>query len=99
MPQSDDFNTFCLFCDEVLNIRLRDYQYKSAYLLSLGNGGFDFSVPGAGKTIITYSAYAHLKEKGIVDKILVIGPGSAFNAWFEHIFDVAFSRLICCSLA
>lgn len=79
-----DFNNFCSFCDEQLRITLRDYQYKSAYLLSLGNGGFDFSVPGAGKTIITYAAYAYLKEKGMVDKILVVGPGNAFNAWFEE---------------
>ncbi len=81
---NDDYKSFCDYCDSVLNITLRDYQYKSAYLLSLGNGGFDFSVPGAGKTIITYSAYAHLKHKGVVDRILVIGPGSAYNAWFEE---------------
>ena len=78
------FQEFCEFCDEHLIIKLRDYQYKSAFLLSVGKGGFDFSVPGAGKTIITYAAYAQLKEKGLVDRILVIGPGNAFNAWFEE---------------
>ena len=79
-----EFEAFCSFCDESLNITLRDYQYKSAYLLSIGKGGFDFSVPGAGKTIITYAAYAYLKTKGVVDKILVVGPGNAFNAWYEE---------------
>ena len=86
-----DFNNFCSFCDEHLRITLRDYQYKSAYLFSLGNGGFDFSVPGAGKTIITYAAYAYLKEKGMVDKILVVGPGNAFNAWFEE-YETCFGK-------
>lgn len=81
---SERFEDFCLFCDRSLVIQLRDYQYKSAFLLSEGKGGFDFSVPGAGKTIITYAAYANLKYKGIVDCIFVVGPGSAVNAWDEE---------------
>lgn len=79
-----DYEEFCAFCDRALVICLRDYQYKSAYLLSIGEGGFDFSVPGAGKTIITYAAYAYMKYKGVVDSIFVIGPGSAYNAWNEE---------------
>lgn len=79
-----EFSEFCTFCDNSLIIRLRDYQYKSAFLLSTGEGGFDFSVPGAGKTIITYATYAFMKYKKIVDSIFVIGPGSAFNAWHDE---------------
>ena len=82
--EDDSFREFCSFCDDVLKISLRDYQYKSAYLLSIGNGGFDFSVPGAGKTIITYAAYSYLREKGQVEKLLVIGPSNAYNAWLEE---------------
>lgn len=80
----DAFEEFCHFCDSTLRIKLRPYQYKAAYLLSVGKGGFDFSVPGAGKTIITYAAYAHLKTNGIIDHIFVIGPGSSYNAWFDE---------------
>lgn len=79
-----EFSQFCEACDMNLQITLRDYQYKSAFLLSVGKGGFDFSVPGAGKTIITYAAYAYLKQKGIVNKIFIVGPGSAYNAWNEE---------------
>lgn len=81
---SPGFNKFCEFCDKALVITLRDYQYKSAFLLSIGEGGFDFSVPGAGKTIITYAAYAYLKHNGVVDNIFVIGPGNAYNAWYDE---------------
>lgn len=79
-----DYEDFCDFCDATLSIHLRDYQYKSSFLLSTGQGGFDFSVPGAGKTIITYATYAYMKHNGMVDSIFVIGPGSAFNAWDEE---------------
>lgn len=91
MDESEDFEQFCKFCDNNLCITLRDYQYKSAYLLGKGNGGFDFSVPGAGKTIITYSAYACMKEKGIVDRLLVVGPGNAYNAWVEE-YETCFGK-------
>lgn len=88
--QSKDFSLdieyleFCKFCDENLVITLRPYQYKAAYLLSTGKGGFDFSVPGAGKTIITYAAFRYLKAHLYIDKIFVIGPISSYNAWFEE---------------
>lgn len=85
------FEEFCSFCDHTLVISLRDYQYKSAFLLGTGEGGFDFSVPGAGKTIITYAAYAFLKEKNVVNSIFVIGPSSAYNAWYEE-FKTCFGR-------
>lgn len=86
-----DFEKFCDFCDKALVITLRDYQYKSSFLLSMGEGGFDFSVPGAGKTIITYAAYAYLKQSAVVDSIFVIGPGSAFNAWYDE-YQTCFGR-------
>lgn len=79
-----EYGSFCAFCDSALKISLRPYQYKSAFLLSIGKGGFDFSVPGAGKTIITYAAYANMKANGIVDSIFVIGPTSSYNAWFDE---------------
>ncbi len=79
-----EFQEFCLFCDNTLSIQLRPYQYKAAYLLSTGKGGFDFSVPGAGKTIITYATYSYLKNQHHIDKLFVIGPISSYNAWFEE---------------
>ena len=79
-----NYNDFCSFCDRTLKITLRSYQYKSAFLLSTGKGGFDFSVPGAGKTIITYATYAYLKSTGVVDSILVVGPASSYNAWYDE---------------
>lgn len=78
------FEYFKTFCDNHLSIKLRDYQYKSAYLLSMSKVGFDFSVPGAGKTIITYAAYEYMKNYDGVRKILIIGPKNAYNAWHDE---------------
>lgn len=80
----EEYTEFCSFCDSNLKITLRDYQYKAAYALSVGDGGFDFSVPGAGKTIIAYAAYIKMHENKEVDRIFVMGPGSSYNAWYDE---------------
>ena len=45
--------------------------------------GANFSVPGAGKTTTTLSIWSHLLENDKVNKLLVICPKSAFEAWLE----------------
>ena len=80
------YNDFQLFCDSNLSIKLRDYQYKSAFLLSNSKVGFDFSVPGAGKTIITYATYRYFKKNDNIDKLLIIGTKNAYNAWYDEYY-------------
>lgn len=48
--------------------------------LAIMNGA-NFSVPGAGKTMTTLVIWNHLRLSNIVDKLLVISPKSAFEAW------------------
>ncbi len=79
-----DFMNYKITCDKLLKITLKDYQYKSSYLLSKAKSGFDFSVPGSGKTIITYATYAFWKNQKEVDNIIIIGPKNAYNAWYEE---------------
>lgn len=83
IEESDDYMSFKEECDSILSIKLRDYQYKSVYTLVNG-GGFDFSVPGAGKTIISYAAYGYLKKKDEISSIFIIGPLNSYNAWFDE---------------
>lgn len=84
LDENNEFKKFCLFCDETLSCKLRPYQYCASFYLTIGQGGFDFSVPGSGKTIITYSTYNFLKSKDICDSILIIGPINSFNAWNDE---------------
>ena len=51
-----------------------------ARLLGLG-GGANFSVPGAGKTAMTYLIYSAMKRMGEVEQMLVLAPISAHEAW------------------
>lgn len=50
------------------------------YLLDMKNGA-NFSVPGAGKTLTTLCVWQILKSKGVLEKLLVVCPRSAFEAW------------------
>ncbi len=69
-------------------------QRDAARLLSLRHGA-NFSVPGAGKTRVALAVFAALRERGEVDRLLVVSPKSAYEAWqfesrvcFERPLDV-----------
>jgi hypothetical protein len=64
--------------------RLRDFQTRDlARLLQLEHGA-NFSVPGAGKTAVTYALYELERIRGRVSRLLVVGPLSAFDAWITE---------------
>ena len=54
-----------------------------ARLIALG-GGANFSVPGAGKTAMTYLVFSALKRLGDVEQLLVLAPISAHEAWLTE---------------
>lgn len=64
--------------------RLRPFQLRDISKLASIPNGANFSVPGAGKTTVTFAI--HLLTRAETDKLLVICPKSAFTAW-EEIFD------------
>lgn len=84
LDNSTEFKKYIEKCNKLLKIKLLYYQYKSSFLLSNAHSGFDFSVPGSGKTIITYSTYTYLKDKKLLNNVLIIGPKNAYNAWYEE---------------
>ena len=53
------------------------------HLLAISNGA-NFSVPGSGKTTISYAVISKWIQDKIIDKIIVIGPISAFSPWEEE---------------
>lgn len=64
---------------------LRKFQLRDvSKLLTLPNGA-NFSVPGAGKTTVTFAV--HLLTKTTDSHLLVVCPKSAFMAWDEVIED------------
>jgi SNF2 family DNA or RNA helicase len=55
-------------------------------LLTLRHGA-NFSVPGAGKTSTLLAIYEAGRERGDVDRLLVVGPKNAFISWEEEVDD------------
>lgn len=51
-----------------------------ARLLTLRHGA-NFSVPGAGKTRVALAVFAAMREQGEAQRLLVVCPKSAFEAW------------------
>lgn len=62
---------------------LRPFQLRDFSKLRRLRHGANFSVPGAGKTTVTYAVHAEAAEQGLVEKLLVVAPLSAFGAWEE----------------
>lgn len=67
--------------------RLLPAQRTAVARLSAAGGGGNFSVPGSGKTTMTYAVYSLLRAAGRVDRMLVISPQSAYEAWSDEARD------------
>lgn len=67
--------------------RLLLSQREAVARLAASEGGGNFSVPGSGKTTMTYAVYVLLREAGLVDRMLVIAPQSAYEAWADEAVD------------
>jgi SNF2 family DNA or RNA helicase len=91
-----ELKEFELVVGQTIHRKLTKLQFLSALHLALAQNACNFSVPGAGKTTIIYSAYSYLKSlpKDNVkhlDRLLVIGPLASFIAW-ESEFQKCFNR-------
>lgn len=70
---------------------LKAYQVAAvAHAVKLTNSA-NFSVPGSGKTSVTLAAFAILRSRKEVDKIVVVGPRASFMPW-EDEFRACFRR-------
>ncbi|WP_158817593.1 DEAD/DEAH box helicase [Methylocapsa sp. S129] len=59
--------------------KLKDFQLRDlSHLMTLANGA-NFSVPGAGKTTVTFAL--HLMVRKPAQQLFVVAPKAAFQAW------------------
>jgi len=63
---------------------LFDHQQRNLNVLATLLHGADFSVPGAGKTTVLLALHATERQRGRVERLLVVAPLSAFDAWHEE---------------
>lgn len=60
---------------------LKEFQLRDlSHLLALSNGA-NFSVPGAGKTTVTFAL--HMLTRDAADHLIVVAPKAAFQAWTD----------------
>ena len=78
------FEEFSKVVDERMVRKLRTKQLRDAFFMLAMQKSGNFSVPGSGKTTSVLAVYCYLKEKGLVDKILVIGPKNCFKSWRDE---------------
>lgn len=71
-----------------LRRELRVFQQRDFDALSQLPHGANFSVPGSGKTTVTYALHARERAAGRCTKLVVIAPLSAFGAWEEDAIEV-----------
>ncbi|WP_433530305.1 DEAD/DEAH box helicase [Micromonospora sp. CA-263727] len=67
-----------------LTRELREFQQRDLDKLVALAHGANFSVPGAGKTTVALAVHLHMQREGRVEKLLVVAPLSAFDAWEEE---------------
>lgn len=80
----DRFNEFSRIVNEHMVRLLRNKQMWDAFFMSTMGSSANFSVPGSGKTASVLGCYAFLKERGFVDRIVVVAPKNAFDSWQDE---------------
>lgn len=63
---------------------LKDFQVAQSDRLWEMRHGANFSVPGAGKTTVTLALHLRERAEGRAERLLVVGPLSAFESWEEE---------------
>lgn len=87
----DKFNDFANVVNSKMTRKLRDKQMWDSFFMCLMKKSGNFSVPGSGKTSSVLGVYAYLKSRGLVEKIVMIGPKNAFGSWIDE-FEVCFDQ-------
>ncbi|MEB6146575.1 DEAD/DEAH box helicase [Enterococcus casseliflavus] len=76
--------------DQEISRPLKSQQVQASFYLATMKRAANFSVPGAGKTAMTYGAFAYLSSPTIneINKMIVISPLNAFEAWRTEFVEV-----------
>jgi len=86
--RSNNFYKFKAIVDNETYLRLKDNQVKNSYFHYVMKSSADYSVPGTGKTFISYGLYAFLtsnkQNDSRIDKMLVLCPLNAFAARIDE---------------
>lgn len=74
----EKYNSYRAVIDSQMVRKLREKQAWDSFFMFAMRKSANFSVPGSGKTSSVYGVFSFLSYKGLVDKIVMIGPRSSF---------------------
>ena len=86
-----EYDEFKRIVDDAMERSLRDKQMWDAFFMTSMKKSCNFSVPGSGKTSSVYGMFSFLKNRGIINKIVVICPKNAFGPWIDE-FSACFGQ-------
>ena len=81
---SEQFNHYKCTVDSLMTRKLREKQMWDSFYMCVMKKSANFSVPGSGKTAAVLGAYAFLKSKELVKRIVVVCPKNAFGSWIDE---------------
>lgn len=89
-----ELESFAKIVGNEISRPLKPDQERASFFLSKMKRAANFSVPGAGKTAMMYGVFAYLSSSEIdkVDKLFVVCPLNAFEAWRKEFFEVFGSK-------
>lgn len=85
-----EIDDFLSIVNNEISRSLLPVQVQSSFYLATMKRAANFSVPGSGKTAMMYGAFAYLSSKDIdeVNKMIVVCPLNAFEAWRSEFVEV-----------
>ncbi|WP_419044068.1 SNF2-related protein [Enorma massiliensis] len=92
------FEDFRRVVDETMVRPLRDKQAWDAFFMTTMRQSANFSVPGSGKTASVLGTFAYLRNRYLVNKLIVISPINAFGSWRDEWRNCFGDKLACKSL-
>lgn len=86
----EELSNFNNIINQEITRPLKPIQVRASFYLATMKRAANFSVPGAGKTAMMYGTFAFLSSeiKRKVDKLIVISPINAFEAWRSEFIEV-----------
>lgn len=83
----EKYNSYRAVIDSQMIRKLREKQAWDSFFMFAMRKSANFSVPGSGKTSSVYGVFSFLSYKGLVDKIVMIGPRSSFISWKDEFYN------------
>ena len=83
----EKYNSYRAVIDSQMVRKLREKQAWDSFFMFAMRKSANFSVPGSGKTSSVYGVFSFLSYKGLVDKIVMIGPRSSFISWKDEFYN------------